>query len=192
MVDRNAEEALDLGTVEVHCEDAVSAGGLNGVGTDTSANGNAGFVFFVSLGITEVGDDGCDLSSACAFEGIDPEKEFHEVVVDRTMDSLDDETIAAANIFEDPDEDVAFAEHLRLAGGQSDTEAVSNARGEEWISGSGEDREVSHRRRGSGEVVMGTIRRRIHWQGFRARGAGRVPPENEGWYWKVVVYWSCE
>lgn len=180
VVHGDTEEALNLGAVEVHCEDSVSSGGFDGIGADAGANGDTGFVFFVSFGIAEVGDNGGDLSGTRAFEGIDPEQEFHEVFVDGAVNTLDDEAVAAADIFEDSDEDIAFAEHLRLAGSEGDAEAVGDARGKDGVAGSGEDREVSHRCRRGREVCLKRIRGRSHWVGFRAREAGRVPPEKVG------------
>ena len=182
VINGDAEEALDLGTVEVHRKDTVCSRGFDGVGADAGANGDARFVFFVTFGIAEVGDDCGDLSGTCAFQCVDPEQQFHKVVVDRTMDSLDYEAVAAADIFEDTDEDIAFAEHLCLAGGECHTEAVGYSRGKEWVAGPGENGKVSHWGRGSGEVGLESIRGRIHWQRFRARKAGRAPPENEGWH----------
>jgi hypothetical protein len=44
----DAEEALDLGCVQVERDDPVGAGGLDGVGADAGADGDPGLVLFLS------------------------------------------------------------------------------------------------------------------------------------------------
>ncbi len=66
--------------------------------------------------------DGRDLRGAGPFEGIDPEAEFDEVVVDGLVRALNDEDVAAANVLEDADENVSFAEDLGFAAGQGNAD----------------------------------------------------------------------
>ena len=73
VINGNAEESLNLRTMQVHRQNAVRSGSFNGIGTDTSPNRDAGFVFLVTLGIAEVGNHGRHLLGARSLQSVNPE-----------------------------------------------------------------------------------------------------------------------
>ena len=54
VVDRDAEEALHLRGVQVHGDDAVGAGGFDGIGADPGPDRHPRLVLLVALGVAEV------------------------------------------------------------------------------------------------------------------------------------------
>ena len=130
MIDRHLEKALNLRAVQVHCQHAVGTGGFEHVGHDTGADGDAGLVLLIAFGVREIRNNGGDLSGAGPFEGVDPEAELDQVVVHGPIGALHDENVAAAHIFQDPDEDVPFAEDLGLALGRLDSDLLADGGGQ--------------------------------------------------------------
>ena len=120
VVDRDLEEALDLRAVQVHRQDAVGPGRLDAVGADAGPDRDPRLVLLVPLGVGEKRDDRRDLRGAGALEGVDPEEQLDEVVVDRVIGPLHDEDVAAADVLQHADEDVALAEDMGLRPGQLD------------------------------------------------------------------------
>ena len=119
VVDRYPEESLDLRGVQVEGHDAVGAGDLERLGAHASPDGHARFVLFVALGVTEVGDDHGDRGRGGPFEGVNPEQQFHEVVVGGKDGRLYDVDVTSTYVLSDLDEKVAVgeAQHLALACG---------------------------------------------------------------------------
>ena len=126
VVDGDLEEPLDLRAVQVHGQDAIGPGRLDAVGADAGPDRDPRLVFLVPLGVGEIGDDRRDLRGAGTLEGIDPEEQLDEVVVDRVIGPLNDEDVAAADVFEDADEDIALAEDVRLGAGQLDPQPIAD------------------------------------------------------------------
>ena len=90
VIHRDVEEALDLVGVQVARHHAVHSGGPQQIGHQFGADRYTGFVFAVLAGPAEIGDDGNDLVSRCAFGGIDHQQQFHQVVGGR-KGGLDEE-----------------------------------------------------------------------------------------------------
>ena len=114
VVDGDLEESLDLRAVQVQGQDPVGAGRFDAIGADPRPDRHPGFVLLVSLGVGEERDHRRHLGGAGPFERVDPEQQFHEIVVDRVLGPLDHVDVAASDVFEHADEDVALAERLRL------------------------------------------------------------------------------
>ena len=105
-----AEETLDLRTVQIHRQHAVGTGRLQRIEADASADGDAGLILFIAFCIGEKGYDGGDLRGRGELERIDPEEKLHKILINGIVDALDYIGVFTANIFENADEGVAFAE----------------------------------------------------------------------------------
>ncbi len=114
VIDGDLEESLDLRAVQVHGQDPIGPGRLDAIGADPGPDRDPRLVLLVPLGVGEVRDDRGHLGGAGPLERVDPEEQLDEVVVDRVIDALNDEDVAAAHVLQHADEDVAFAEDVRL------------------------------------------------------------------------------
>lgn len=103
VVNRNIEKPLELLGVQVHGKDTGNASGDEEIGNEFGGDGDAGLVFAVLPGVAEKGDNCRDAGCASAAGGIDHDEEFHQVLVRGRAGGLDDEDIAAADIFVDSD-----------------------------------------------------------------------------------------
>jgi hypothetical protein len=101
--------------VEVHGDDPVGPGGLDGVGAHPGPDRHPGLVLLVALGVAEVGHHHGHGGGAGALERVDPEQQLHEVVVGREGRALDEEHVALAHVLGDPHEQVALGEPERLS-----------------------------------------------------------------------------
>ena len=120
------EETLHLRRVQVERDDPVGACGLDGVGAHAGTDRDPGLVFLVALGVAEVGDHGGNRVSACPFQRVNPEQQFHKVVVGGEGRSLDDEHVTAADVLEDLDEEISLGKPDHLGGAQCDPEIAGN------------------------------------------------------------------
>jgi hypothetical protein len=92
--------------VEVEGDDPVHPGHLDGVGAHPGPYGYPGLVLLVAFGVAEVGDDGRHRGGTGPFEGIDPEQQFHEVVVGWEGRPLDQEDIPTPYVVQHPHEEL--------------------------------------------------------------------------------------
>ena len=99
MINRDIEEALDLGSMEIHGENSVCAGCGKHICNNFCGDRVTGFCFSVLTCISEIGHYCGDSSCGCTFERIDHNDEFHEVVVNGVAGGLDDENIGSADGF---------------------------------------------------------------------------------------------
>ena len=81
MVNGLGEEALNLGGMEIHRDNAVRAAHLYAVCAYPAPYGNAGFVLLVGLCIAEIRNNCGYGICACAFERIYPEYQLHKSIV---------------------------------------------------------------------------------------------------------------
>ena len=144
VVDGDVEEALDLSGVEVDGEDAVYACGGEEVGDEFGGDGDARLVFAVLAGVAEEGDDGGDPLSAGAPCGVDHDEQFHDVVIGGRAGGLDDEDIAAADVFVDFDEAFTVREGGDRSVGASYIEVGADAVRQDGVGSAAED---FHRRK---------------------------------------------
>jgi hypothetical protein len=82
VVDRDVEEALDLGSVQVHSDDMVTTSGLKHVSHQTRGDGSTGFVLLILASVGKVGQDCGDAAGRGRLAGIDHDEQLHDTVVD--------------------------------------------------------------------------------------------------------------
>ena len=111
------EEALHLLGVQIHGHKAVRAGQFHTFGAHARADGYARLVFFIALGVGEIGHDQRHRKGVGAFESVHPKKDFHEFVVGVHADRLHEIYVAIANRFIDADKRIAFrkGDYFRIA-----------------------------------------------------------------------------
>ena len=104
IVDRDIEESLDLVGMDVHDQHTVNTDVFKNVGDDPGRDGDAGGTRAAVLtGVAEIRDTGGNAFGRSAFQGIDHQNDFHEVIVSGSAGGLDDKDILAANVFIDFD-----------------------------------------------------------------------------------------
>ena len=153
--------------MQVHRQDAVGPGRLDAIGADASPDRDPRLVFLVPLGIRKIRNDRRHLRRAGALECVDPEEQLDEIVVDRVIGPLHDEDVASADVFEDADENVAFAENMRLGRGQLDFQAVADRPAQPLARAAGEDLQLAVGIGLLGRVVVAN-QRFVHAHGGRS------------------------
>ena len=108
VINRDLEKFLNLRRMKVQGDDAVGTKRRDGIGTDAGPDGDARLVLLVAFGIIEIRDDGGHRLGARPLESVDPEQDFHEVVVFREHGGLDDVRPPAAHVFSNLDEEIPF------------------------------------------------------------------------------------
>jgi len=68
--------------MQVHCDDVITACGLQHVGNQLCGDGSSRFILLVLSCVGEVGDHSCDAASRGGLACVDHDEEFHETVVD--------------------------------------------------------------------------------------------------------------
>ena len=133
MIDRDAEEALDLWTVQIHGQHPIRSRRLDRVGTDPGPDRNPRLILLVALRITEKRDHRGHVLCTGPLQSINPEQQLHEIVVDRKVNPLDHVHIPAANILLDAHEHIALAEDMCVTRNQRHPQAVSDGLGQNRI-----------------------------------------------------------
>jgi hypothetical protein len=143
VIDGDREKALDLAGVEVERHHPVGAGAGDQVRHQLGRDRRARAGFAVLTGIAEIRNDGGDAPPRRAAQRIDDDEQFHQVVVSRKRRRLNDENVAAADVFLDLDEDfhVGEAPHHRL--GQRRREIGGDGIGERGIGVAGDELDCS-------------------------------------------------
>src|SRR5258708_34759474 len=124
------KEALNLWCMQVHGNDAISSRNFDGVSTDTSANRHTRLVLLIPLGIAEVGNNYCDRLCTCAFEGIYPEQQFHEIIVGGKDGGLHEVDAAAAHVLQNTHKGVTIREMQNLVLSLGNVQVITDASGE--------------------------------------------------------------
>ena len=127
VVRRNIKEALDLGGVEIHCQDTVGAGGDDHVRHQLRADGVAGLGLAILTRVAEVGDDRRDAPGRGAAAGVDHHQQLHQIVVDGLADRLDQEHVAAAHRLVEGAGDFAVGKALHLVVADADADGLADA-----------------------------------------------------------------
>ena len=97
IIHRDIKEALDLGSVQVHGQHAVSAGRGDHIGHQLGGDGIPGLGLAVLTCIAEIGNHCGNPTGRCPLERINHDEQFHQVVVDGGAGRLDHKHIAAAD-----------------------------------------------------------------------------------------------
>ncbi len=133
IVGRNIEKALDLPGVEIDRQDAVGARCGDDVGDELGRNRRARPGFAVLPGIAEIGHNRGDPARRGAFQRVDADQQFHEVVVRRIGGRLDDEDVLAANVLVNFDEHFLVGEAAHARFGQRHVEIVADRPGQREV-----------------------------------------------------------
>ena len=139
VIQRDVEEALNLGGVQVHGQDAVSAGGGEHVGDELGGDGVAASGLAVLAGVAVVGDHGGDPAGGGAAQGVDVDEHRHQVVVDRLAGGLDDEAVSASDrlVYRDGALPIGKVGNIRVA--QTAIQVSADQLGQSRVGVAGED-----------------------------------------------------
>ena len=138
----DVKEALDLGSVQVHGQHTVSAGGGDHVGDQLGGDGIAGLGLAVLTGIAEVGHDGGDAAGGGALHSVDHDQHFHQIVVDGGAGGLDQEDVGAADGLVDGDRLLTVGEGAHLGRAQGSLQLPANSLGQGAVGIAGEDLDI--------------------------------------------------
>ena len=98
VIDRDAEEPVNLRRMERHREDPIGARGHQQVGHQAATDRNAWRVLLVGSRIGIVGNHGRDPRCGGASGGIEHQQEFDQMVLDGRTQRLDEKHILLAAI----------------------------------------------------------------------------------------------
>ena len=107
VIDGNVEKSLQLLGVQIHGQHALNSGGRQKVGHQLRGDGHAWLILAVLACIAEKRDHRRDAGGTRSPGGIHQDQELHQVLVGGRAGRLDDEDVAAANVFVDLDEGFA-------------------------------------------------------------------------------------
>lgn len=101
--------------MQVQGDDPVRSSRFDRVRAHAGPDRHARFVLLVSLGVTEIWDNGRHRRGAGTFAGIEPEQQFHEIVISRKCGGLHQIDMPTSNVFSNPHEEIAFRKSNDLA-----------------------------------------------------------------------------
>jgi hypothetical protein len=127
VVDRHAEEALDLAGMQVHREDAIDARRLQHVRHQTRGDGLARRRFLVLARVREPRHDGGDALRRGQASRVDHDQELDEVVVARARAGLDQEDVGASHRLVEAHVRLGVGEGLERGPAQRDAQLVGDA-----------------------------------------------------------------
>ncbi|MNR00829.1 hypothetical protein D3C85_1166170 [compost metagenome] len=130
VISGDVEEALNLTGVQIHRQDAVSAGAGDHVGDQLGRDGRAAAGLPVLTGVTEVGHDRRDPPRRRPHQGVRHDQQLHQVVVGRIGGRLDDEDVLAADVLLDDRKDLVVGESFHLGLGQRHVEVIGDGLGQ--------------------------------------------------------------
>jgi len=110
VIHRNVKEALDLCSVQVHGQHAVSACSSNKVCDQLCGDRVTRLALAVLTSVAEIRDYSRDTACRCTLAGVDHDEQLHQVVVYRTAGGLYEEHVRAANGFRNGNRDFAVSE----------------------------------------------------------------------------------
>src|SRR5882724_6886283 len=100
MVYRNVEISLDLRRMQIERQRTASTRSFEQVCDQLRGDRNAWLVFAILARITVIRQHGGDSPGGSAFEGVNHEQKFQQVVVHRIMAGLNDKYVRATHIFQ--------------------------------------------------------------------------------------------
>ncbi len=158
IIGRDVEEPLDLPGVEIKSEDAIGAGGGNHVGDELGRDRRARTRFTVLPGVAVIGDDSGRAPRRGAFQRVERDQQFHQIVVRRVRSRLDHEDVLATHVLVNLDKHLHVGEAAYAGFGQRQVETAGNRFGEGPIAVAGEDLHI----RITTAVPTGSARGFIH------------------------------
>lgn len=133
MIDGDIEEAGDLLGMDIDGQHAIDAGGGEQIGHELGGDGDARLVLAILAGVPEERDHGRDAVGAGAARGIHHDQELHEVLIRGGAGGLDDEDIAAPDVFVDADESLAVGEGADRRIAQRNLDKIGDVLGQRHV-----------------------------------------------------------
>src|SRR5258706_7575438 len=143
VIHRDVEEALDLGRVQVHGEDAVAARGREEVGHQLGRDGDPGLVLPVLARIAVVGHHRGEARGARALERVEHEQHLHQVLVHRRRGGLHHEDVGPAHVVLDLEPHLAVAQPGQMGAPQGNPQGPCDGLAERAVRASGEHLQLS-------------------------------------------------
>ena len=126
MIDRDAEEALNLRGMQIDKQSAIGARSGEQVCHKLGADGNARLVFAVLARVAVIGNHDCDARGRCALQCVNHDEQLDQVLVDGIAGGLHDEHIDAADVFEQLEVDFAIGKTLQLGFAHRHADVAAN------------------------------------------------------------------
>ena len=142
MIDRDVEESLDLGRVQVDEQGTVGARGGQQIGNQLGADGDTGTVLAVLTRIPVIRNDGGDPGGRCTFESIDHHEQFQQVLIYRVAGGLHNEHVYAAHVIEQLKVNFAVSKALQLCFANLYADVAGDLFGERAIGRAAEELEA--------------------------------------------------
>ena len=142
IVHRDIKEALDLGCVQVHRQDAVGAGDGNEVCNELGGDGVTAFGLAVLTGIAEVGDHGGDSAGGSAAHRVDHDQQLHQAVIHGLAGGLNNKHVFTADGLINGNRALTVRKSGNAAVAGIDEKRGTDVFGQSWIGVSGEDRDL--------------------------------------------------
>ena len=142
VIHRDIKKALHLCRVQIDRHHAIGAGTLEQIRHELGGDRRAAFVLAVLPGVAEVRDDRRHALGAGALQAVDPDHQLHQMRIDRMTRRLHDETIAAAHVFLDLDDQFAVGEQFGAPAAQRNLQVVADLLRELRIGAAGEELEL--------------------------------------------------
>src|SRR4029077_7959000 len=108
------KETLNLGGVQVHCQNAIGPGLGDQVGDQFGRDRNTTHVFAILTGVAVVRHDGGDPRGTRSFASVDHDQQFHQVLVDRRTGGLNQEHVASTYVGIEADGDFSVGEVIEI------------------------------------------------------------------------------
>ena len=129
MVDGNIEESLNLGCVQIKAKDPIRASFGQHVGHQLRGDGDAAFVLTILTGVAKVGNHRGDAAGARTTQAVDPDKQFHQSIVDRLAGRLDDKTVSSPDVLLNTNNHLTIREAVCRTAGHPKVQVLRHALG---------------------------------------------------------------
>ena len=144
VIDRHAEEAVDLRRVQRHRQDPIGARGRQQIGHQPGRDRDARRVLLVRARVGVVRDDGRHPRRRGAARRVQHQQQFHQVVVDRGRQRLDDEDVVLAAVGVELHLETAVAEAADRRRADRHPEMLADLRRQLRMRAAAEHRHVTH------------------------------------------------
>ncbi len=142
LIDRDAEESLDLALVEVHREDPIRPGNGEHVRDEARGDRDPRLVLLVGAAVAVVRDDRSDAAGRCALERVDHDQQLHDRLVHRAAGGLHQENVLLANVLHHAHEDVLVGELEHLDRAELRLQVAGDPLGKRLVGVAGVDAEL--------------------------------------------------
>jgi hypothetical protein len=139
MIHGNIKEALNLPRVKIDGEHAVHASSHEKVRHQFGRDRHPRAVFAILAGIAKEWQNGRDAGRAGTTHGIHHDQQLHQVLIRRRTGRLNDENVAAADVFVDLDKSLTVGESRQFGGAELGAEDLGDQACERGVRGATED-----------------------------------------------------